>query len=124
MSNNFQVAFKKSNGDLHVHPTGNFDGSSAWELINLLHEQYTGKGQVFIDTHRLRNMCPFGCSTFRCRLDKNKLPANRLFFKGEKGYEIAPKGSKVIVPPEKHECRCNGNCTDCPCAGKKKENGN
>lgn len=119
MSTNFQVAFKKSNGNLHVHPTGNFDGSSAWELINLLHEQYTGKGQVFVDTHGLREICPFGCSTFQCRLNQSRLPADRLFFKGEKGYEIAPEGSNVIVAPEKHKCRCNGNCANCHCAKKK-----
>jgi hypothetical protein len=31
MSNNFQVEFKKSNGNLHVHPSGDLDGSSAWD---------------------------------------------------------------------------------------------
>ncbi len=121
MSANFRVAFKKSNGNLHVSTRGDFDGTSACELINLLHEQYDGTGRVFTDTHSLREMDPFGCSTFRRNLDKNRLPADRLFFKGEKGYEIALRGSKVIVPP-KEPCRCNGNCVNCPCSDKKRRN--
>lgn len=120
MSANFQIEFKKSNGNLHVSPSGDFDGSSAWELVNLLHEQYDGKGRVVVDTHNLRKICPFGCSTFQCRLNRSKLPSNRLSFKGEKGYEIAPEGSRVLVAPKKHRCQCNGNCTNCPCSKKKK----
>lgn len=119
MSTNFQIDVKKSNGDLHVSPRGDFDGSSAWELINLLHAQYTGKGQVFVETHGLREICPFGCSTFQSQLNQSWLPADRLLFSGERGLEIAPEGSKVTVASEKHKCQCNGNCANCPCAEKK-----
>ena len=119
MSTNFQIEVKKSNGHLLVIPRGNFDGNSAWELVNLLHEQYDGKGQVVIDTRNLREMCPFGCSTFRCRLNQSRLPSNRLSFKGKKGYDIAPEGSKVVVSHKKHRCRNKGNCVNCPCSGEK-----
>ena len=116
MSLNFQIEFKKSNENLHIRPLGDFDGNSAWELINFLQQQYTGKGQVFIDTFMLREMCPFGCSIFQCRFKYSQVPANRLVINGKKGLEIAPKGSKVIVSPEKHDCMCSGTCTNCPCS--------
>ena len=116
MSSNFQITFKRSNGNLHVNPRGDFDGISAWQLINLLYEKYDGKGRVFIHTQHLRKVCPFGCSTFKCRLNLSRVPARRLFFKGEKGFEIAPRGSKVIRSPDQHPCRCNGDCAHCPCA--------
>ncbi|MEJ2659828.1 MAG: hypothetical protein P8Z73_03750 [Desulfobacteraceae bacterium] len=119
MSTNFQIDFKKSKGYLHIIPRGDLDGSSAWELVNLLDEQYDGKGRVVIDTQNLREMCPFGCSTFRCRLKLSRLPSNRLSFRGEKGYEIAPEGSKVVVSHNKRWCRCDGNCANCLCAGEK-----
>ena len=124
MSVNFQIEVKKNNGDLHVSPRGIFDGSSACELAKLLNEQYNGKGRVVIDTHKLREMCPFGCSTFLCRLNQSQLPLNRLSFKGEKAYEIAPVGTRVLVSPspEEHRCRCNGNCVNCPYSKKKKHN--
>ncbi|WP_394708022.1 hypothetical protein [uncultured Desulfosarcina sp.] len=122
MSTNFQIEVKKSNGDLHISTSGDFDGSSAWELVNLLDDKYDGKGRVVIDTHNLREMCPFGCSTFRCRLNQSRLPSNRLSFKGAKGYEIAPEGCSVFVSTKKHDCRCSGNCANCPCSEKKQQN--
>lgn len=106
MSTNFQIQFKKSNGNLHILPRGDFDGSSAWELINLIHEKYDGKGRVFIDTRNLGKIHPFGCNTFQCRLNLRTMPADRLCFKGEKGFEIAPRDSRVIVASEKHHYRC------------------
>ena len=120
MSTNFQVIFEKSNGNLHVSPSGDFDGNSAWELVNLLHEQYNGTGQVFIDTKNLCEICPFGCTTFQCRLNQTRIPMDQLFFSGTKGYSIAPEGSKVIVAHKKDQCRCNGDCANCSCSGKGK----
>jgi len=35
----FRVAFKRHNGNLHVHPGGDFDGSSAFQLIRLLNQK-------------------------------------------------------------------------------------
>lgn len=119
MSVNFQIEVKKKSGNLHVSPKGDLDGSSAWELINLLHERYNGRGSVVIDTHYLREICPFGCSTFRCGLNQSMLPPNRLSFEGEKGYEIAPEGCKVFVSQAKGRGQCNGDCTNCPCSENK-----
>lgn len=120
MSSNFLIEFKKSSDHLQVIPRGDFDGNSACELVNLLAEQYDGKGGVVIDTRNLREMCPFGCSTFRCRLKQSRLPSHRLAFKGEKGYEIAPEGSSVIVRQNERPCRCKGQCAHCLCSGKAK----
>ena len=118
MSSNFHVEFEKSDGNLHVRPSGDFDGSSAWELVNLLHEQYDGQGQVYIYTANLTALRPFGCSTFQCRLNRRHLPFERLHFKGDKGAEIAPKGSTVITHSPK--CRCGGDCANCKCNHSKK----
>lgn len=93
MNSSFTIEFQKRDGNLHVQPEIDLDGASAWELLNLLHEQYNGHGRVFIDTNRLRRIHPFGCDTFKCRLNPKRVPADRLFFKGEKGPELAPSGS-------------------------------
>ncbi|MCD6295464.1 MAG: peptidylprolyl isomerase [Deltaproteobacteria bacterium] len=119
MSSNFRVAHKKSNGNLHLIPKGDFDGSYARELIHLMREKYDGKSRVFIDTKDLQEVHSFGCSTFRCRFQQGGVPAHCLFFKGEKGFEMAPDGSKVLVVPKDRTCRCNGNCADCSCAYRK-----
>jgi len=96
MNNRFQVGFKKIKGDLYVSPRGDFNGSTAWELIRLISKKYNGKGQVFIDTCGLRKICSFGCSTFKHSVNHLRLPLERLFFKGDRASEIAPKGSRVI----------------------------
>ena len=118
MSMNFQIDFNKHNGSLHVSPKGDFDGSSTCELANLIYEQHDGMALVVIDTRHLGEMCPFGCSTFLSCLHRIGLPSVKLSFQGEKGYDMAPKGSRVLVSPNKHQCRCNGKCTRCLCAEK------
>jgi hypothetical protein len=124
MSMNFSLEHRKSKGNLYVRPRGDLDGSSAFELLNLLHEQYEGKGRVFIDTRKIGRIHPFGCCIFQDRLNVGKVPAERICFRGEKGLEIAPRGSRVLVAAEEHRCRCNGNCERCRCSEEKEETEN
>lgn len=119
MSTNFQVTFKRHNGNLHVHPRGDFDGSSASELIRLLGRKYDGNGEVVIDTSQLRKVFPFGSSTFQGKVKESRIPPNRLSFKGEKGHDLAPRGCKVIEVSRNHQC-C-GNCANCTCSEKKNQ---
>ena len=118
MASNFHIKFRKSKGNLHFWPKGIFDGNSAWELINLIHDKYNGQGRVFIDTCALGKISPFGCCIFNDHLDETILPFRRLFFKGEKGFDIAPNGSRVLItPPESHnmgkELYRRRPCFDC-----------
>jgi len=69
-------------GNLHVQTSGDFDGSYAWELVNLLHEHYDSHGQVYIDTYNLTSLRPFERSTFQCRLNRRHLPFEGLYFIG------------------------------------------
>ena len=119
MSTNFHILVKKSNDELHVNPSGDFDGSSAWELVNLLQEKYDGQGQVIIDTKNLLDICPFGCSTFQYRLNLSRVPADRLSFKGKYGHKIAPRGSRIIFEPVAQGCGCKNACANCHCTRKK-----
>ncbi|MCB2168904.1 MAG: peptidylprolyl isomerase [Deltaproteobacteria bacterium] len=121
MSANFEIDFKDSNGNLHIDLKGDFDGSSAWELINLIHEKYNGLGRVYIDTEKLGCVHPFGVSVFRRRLNPIWLPLNRLFVKGKKGFDIAPKGSKVVVIPAKRGPRRKSDFDPCQRAVSQKE---
>ncbi|HKZ17530.1 MAG TPA: hypothetical protein VJ161_08735 [Geobacteraceae bacterium] len=118
MSVNFSIEHRKSKGNLHVRPRGDFDGSSAFELVNLLHEKYDGEGRVIIYTRGLCRVYPFGCSTFQDRLNVRIVPAEQIWFSGEKGFEIAPRGSRVIVATERHRSRCSTNFEKYQCPEK------
>lgn len=120
MSANFQVAFKKHNGNLHVHPSGDLDGSTAFELIRLLDRKYDGNGEIVIDTRRLKKILPFGSSSFQSRIKESRIPCHRLSFKGEKGHDIAPEGCSVIEAEATKKHKCCGNCPGCVCSQKKK----
>ncbi|MBF0377735.1 MAG: HD-GYP domain-containing protein [Desulfamplus sp.] len=134
MNTSFEIESRISNGNLHLYPKGDFDGSSACELLNFIHDRYSGKGKVFIDTNHLHRLCSFGCDTFRCGLNSSLLPPDRIFFKGKNGFEIAPNGSRVIVASENkkdehqnsihkdREHKCSGNCKNCKCSHKREKN--
>ncbi|PIE68771.1 MAG: peptidylprolyl isomerase [Deltaproteobacteria bacterium] len=99
MSSQFRMTHRESHGNLHIRSEGVFDGHSAWELINLITNAAKDSGRIFIDTNRLEEVCPFGCHTFKTRMDFGIIPSSRLYFKGPKGFELAPDGSRVIIVP-------------------------
>lgn len=119
MSADFQMKFRHNNDNLHVKMLGVFDGNSAHELLNLFQHEYRGAGRVFVDTAGLREVLPFGTQVFQTRLCQTPVPASQLFFKGEKGFSIAPEGSKVLlVPDRKKKNGCCGACAHCTCHGQ------
>ncbi len=105
MSSRFKITHRKKHGNLHVFPEGIFDGNSAWELINLLVDKDVGNGRIFIDTRRLEDVCAFGCHTFKTYMDFRVIDPSRLYFKGAKGFDLAPSGSRVIVVPTRGKIR-------------------
>ena len=119
MSKNFQIEIKSSNDKLHVTPHGDFDGSSAWELVNLLDKHYHGNEKVIIDTRFLVKIDPFGCDVLRHQLNARVVPPDHLVFRGENAGLIAVEGSCVETPPlEGHSCRCDGTCRQYKCRGE------
>ena len=88
MASNFHISSFKTRDSLHLKLAGDFDGSSAYELINALTEQGKGFYEIFIDTNDLEVIHPFGKDVF----EKNLRSSNRLFrnivFIGKNGHEI------------------------------------
>ena len=113
MATNFFITHNTRDGKLHVSPRGDFDANSAWELYNLLDEKYNNQGQVVIETQHLKNVCPFGCSTFQYQMCFSRIPRDRLFFQGDKGPLIAPKGSSIINLARRPRGRGTGHCANC-----------
>ena len=115
MSKNFQIEVKRLHDKLHVTPRGDLDGSSAWEMVNLLGKHYQGDSQVIVDTRFLENIDPFGREVLRRQLSARVVPPERLVFHGENAGLIAVEGSCVVSAPEQHSCRCDGTCQQCEC---------
>jgi anti-anti-sigma regulatory factor len=88
VASNFQIFSFKTRDSLHLKLSGDFDGNSAYELINTLAEHGKGSYEIFIDTNELNTIHPFGKDVFQKNIrSSNKLYRN-LVFLGKNGHEI------------------------------------
>lgn len=60
MAINFKIIQHKTKDSVHLTLNGDFDGTSAHELINKLKSYDTDVHQVFINTNGLTSVHPFG----------------------------------------------------------------
>ena len=65
MALNFKILPEHKRKNLYLKLTGDFDGSSAFELINMLKENYSKSEKIVIDTQGLSSIHPFGRDVFR-----------------------------------------------------------
>ena len=89
MASNFRILFHKTRDSLHLKLDGDFDGSSAHELINAITDQGTDFYQIFIDTDDLKTIHPFGREVFQRNLGRFNKKFSNLIFIGENGHKIA-----------------------------------
>ena len=94
MASNFRILFHRNSDNLHLKLMGDFDGSSAHQLINILKEQNGNVSKIFIHTCNLSSMDPFGLEVFQKSSSVNKL-SDRLTFTGEYSDKMALEGSRL-----------------------------
>jgi anti-anti-sigma regulatory factor len=88
MASNFQILSYKTRDSLHLKLNGDFDGTSAYELINTIKDQGNNFYQIFIDTNDLRTIYAFGRNVFQKNFgDLEKL--SNLIFIGENERHLA-----------------------------------
>ena len=90
MASNFSISMHRSSDNLHLKLLGDFDGTSAWQLLNMLKEGTNGVHRVIIHTSCLKNIYPFGRDTFRQNLPGLKSRPTHILFTGENASLIAP----------------------------------
>ena len=96
MASNFRISTHRNSESLHLKLVGDFDGSSAFELFNVLKKNWNGAYRVFIHTDSLKDINPLGCDTFQHNLSSLKGHPMRIFFTGENAGHIAPDRSMSI----------------------------
>jgi len=73
MALNFKINSRRNNGKLFLKITGDFDGSSAFELIDTL-QAHNGKVEkIIIDTDGLCSIHPWGLNVFQKNFSIKKL---------------------------------------------------
>ncbi|MBF0477019.1 MAG: hypothetical protein HQK59_14555 [Deltaproteobacteria bacterium] len=96
MASNFRIVSRRKGGNLRLNLLGDFDGTSAHELLNALTKNITTVCNISIDTNGLKTIYPFGREIFRNYLVALEKKSGRLVFTGEKKFAIAPQGSKYL----------------------------
>lgn len=91
MSPNFRISMHRNSENVHLKLVGDFDGTSAFELLNVLKKHSNGVRRLFIHTSCLRNIYPFGRAVFRSNLSELNGHQVRIIFTGENAGQIAPE---------------------------------
>lgn len=88
MASNFKIICHQKGDNLHIKLAGDFDGSSAFELIDTLNKHHGKVKKVFIQTGSLASIHPFGLQVFQNNCKMNNLPG-LLTFTGKHRNEMA-----------------------------------
>lgn len=97
MACNFKIIVHKNKNILHLDLTGDFDGTSALQLIHSLKTRKNRAAKVFIHTSSLKHIYPFGQNVFKNSLDSLAGKAVSLVFTGEKAKQLEPKQNKTTL---------------------------
>jgi hypothetical protein len=93
MASNFRISIHRNSDNLHLKLVGDFDGTSAHQLLNVLKKNWNSVYRVFIHTGSLKDIHPFGRHTFQQNLSDLKGHHSRILFTGDNASQIAPDRS-------------------------------
>jgi hypothetical protein len=90
MASNFKLFLHETKDDIHMKMCGDFDGTSAYELITAIQNQAHKSNQVFIHTENLGNIYSFGRNVFQKNLRILKKQPNQIIFVGKHKDSLIP----------------------------------
>jgi len=80
---NFHILFHRNESNLHLKLFGEFDGSSAFQLIKTLKENTVSSKTIFIHTSGLKDVHPFGRGIFEKHFPQLTEKQGRFIFTGK-----------------------------------------
>jgi len=89
MASNFQLFLNQNRDSLHLHMFGDFDGISAYVLINALKKHNEDYFEVFINTHDLNKVHAFGIDVFQKKVKLLAKINRNLIFIGKHRHRFA-----------------------------------
>lgn len=94
MASNFRISTNRRRETLVLKLAGDFDGTSADELLHSLGRDTKGVKRVLIDTKGIKRVFEFGRNTFEKNLYRLKTRSLQLVFTGHKAGEIVPENNR------------------------------
>jgi len=90
MAVNFKIMTSHTGDTLHLDLTGDFDGSSAWELLNNISDNVGNEKRILINTNGIKDIHPFGQSIFENGLLSAGKSNGTIILIGRHARRIAP----------------------------------
>ena len=90
MAQNFKISIHRTIDNLYIRLMGDFDGSSAFELLNALQENLSNATIILIDTYNLKKVYPFGREVFYYNFLEMKKQRIHIRFVGPNTLQLAP----------------------------------
>jgi hypothetical protein len=95
MAANFRIFVHRNSENLHLKLIGDFDGISAYELLDVIRRNSFGASKVFIHTGSLEHVEPMGKNVFKDNLGPAKTRSFLVFLTGNHASRLAPEGSQI-----------------------------
>jgi hypothetical protein len=96
MATNFKIYVHRNSENVHLKLVGDFDGSSAYELLNTLKSNCNGASKVFVHTSCLKQIYAFGREIFQNNLNILNNRSAEYLFTGEDASQLIPENNKFF----------------------------
>lgn len=98
MALNFRIFHLKGKDSVHLTLNGDFDGASAFELINAVKQCSSNIDHVFVNTNGIKTVHPFGTSVLYNNLpDLTNQPFNLVFIGDKKNILSNPWDTRRFI---------------------------
>ena len=94
MSCKFRISAQRNNENLHLRLEGDFDGSSAHQLINYIKRNIHKRSRVVINTSSLKHIYPFGTNVLLNNFDFTDNRPVDFVFTGDKASDLASERNR------------------------------
>ena len=91
MAANFQVTCDAKDTGIILKLSGDFDATSAYELIDIIKKRSKGASKVLIHTDGLKTVYPFGLHIFHKSLKTMNGQWAKIVFTGNKASGLSPE---------------------------------
>ena len=96
MASNFEITTDKKSDGFGLKLAGDFDATSAWELIYAIKKLPEDAIRVAIFTDGLKDIFPFGLHVFHRFIRSLNGQSTRILFTGSNGSRLSPENPKPV----------------------------
>jgi hypothetical protein len=96
VASNFEISVHRKDENIHLKLAGNFDESSAHELLNALKRHCCEASSAFIHTSCLKQIHPSGRDALQSNLHKLNGKCISVVFTGDKADQLTPEGNRFF----------------------------